>query len=323
MESVSQGTALINVSIGTAALLGLADVWMEVAPTTAYLMLGGRCLMNCTFCAQARESRASALNLSRVTWPEYPLNMVVERLGEAAERGDIRRACLQVTVTRTSFERSLELLRAVKAVSQVPFDVAILPQDLAQVRQLVEAGADHIGFGLDAACERVFRQVKGGNWARSLALIEETARTFPNHAALHLIVGLGETEKEMVDRIQWAHDLGAAVGLFAFTPVRGTHLADRPPPSLASYRRVQAARWLIVHGLTQAREMAFDDTGQILRLDASLPTGGEPFETSGCPDCNRPFYNEQPGGPLYNYPRALTAEEAAQAVQEMEIEIRC
>lgn len=323
MESVSQGTALINVSIGTAALLGLADVWMEVAPTTAYLMLGGRCLMNCTFCAQARESRASALNLSRVTWPEYPLDMVVERLGEAAERGDIRRACLQVTVTRTSFERSLELLRAVKAVSQVPFDVAILPQDLAQVRQLVEAGADHIGFGLDAACERVFRQVKGGNWARSLALIEETARTFPNHAALHLIVGLGETEKEMVDRIQWAHDLGAAVGLFAFTPVRGTHLADRPPPSLASYRRVQAARWLIVHGLTQAREMAFDDTGQILRLDASLPTGGEPFETSGCPDCNRPFYNEQPGGPLYNYPRALTAEEAAQAVQEMEIEIRC
>ena len=323
MESVSQGTALINVSIGTAALLGLADVWMEVAPTTAYLMLGGRCLMNCTFCAQARESRASALNLSRVTWPEYPLDMVVERLGEAAERGDIRRACLQVTVTRTSFERSLELLRAVKAVSQVPFDVAILPQDLAQVRQLVEAGADHIGFGLDAACERVFRRVKGGNWARSLALIEETARTFPNHAALHLIVGLGETEKEMVDRIQWAHDLGAAVGLFAFTPVRGTHLADRPPPSLASYRRVQAARWLIVHGLTQAREMAFDDTGQILRLDASLPTGGEPFETSGCPDCNRPFYNEQPGGPLYNYPRALTAEEAAQAVQEMEIEIRC
>ena len=323
MESVTQSTALINVSIGTAALLGLADVWMEVAPTTAYLMLGGRCLMNCTFCAQARESRASALNLSRVTWPEYPLDMVVERLGEAAERGDIRRACLQVTVTRTSFERSLELLRAVKAVSQVPFDVALLPQDLAQVRQLVEAGADHIGFGLDAACERVFRQVKGGNWSRSLALIEETARTFPNHAALHLIVGLGETEKEMVDRIQWAHDLGAAVGLFAFTPVRGTHLADRPPPSLASYRRVQAARWLIVHGLTQAREMAFDDTGQILRLDASLPTGGEPFETSGCPDCNRPFYNEQPGGPLYNYPRALTAEEAAQAVQEMEIEIRC
>jgi biotin synthase len=30
---------------------------------------------------------------------------------------------------------------------------------------------------------------------------------------------------------------------------------------------------------------------------------GKPFLTSGCPDCNRPFYNEKPSGPLYNYPR--------------------
>ena len=323
MKCTFQGVALLNVSIGTAAVLGLADVWMAAAPTTAYLMLGGRCLMNCGFCAQARESQASALNLSRVTWPEYPLDLVVARLSEAVARGDIRRACLQVTVTRTSFEHSLELLRAVKAASAVPFDVAILPQDLAQVRKLVEAGADHFGFGLDAACERIFRQVKGGNWAHSLSLIQDTARAFPDHAALHLIVGLGETEKEMVGRIQWAHDLGITVGLFAFTPVRGTHLADRPPPALASYRRVQAARWLIVHDLARAGEMAFDEAGQICRLAGVLPGGGEPFETSGCPDCNRPFYNEQPGGPLYNYPRALTAEEAAQALQEMEIETRC
>ena len=24
--------------------------------------------------------------------------------------------------------------------------------------------------------------------------------------------------------------------------------------------------------------------------------------TSGCPGCNRPFYNERPRGPIYNYP---------------------
>jgi biotin synthase len=29
---------------------------------------------------------------------------------------------------------------------------------------------------------------------------------------------------------------------------------------------------------------------------------GLPFRTSGCPNCNRPFYNEKPSGPLYNYP---------------------
>jgi biotin synthase len=310
----------INVSIGTAAVLGLAQVPMAVAPTTAYLMLGGRCLMNCAFCAQARESQASALSLSRVTWPEHDLGLVAEKLAQAAARGSIRRACLQVTVTADAFEQTLAILQAVHAQAHLPFDIAILPHDLEQVRQLIAAGADHIGFGLDAACERVFQRVKGGNWPRSLALIEGTARAFPGRAAVHLIVGLGETEREMVERMQWAHDRGVTVGLFAFTPVPGTHLADLAPPSLAVYRRMQAARWLVVHDLVPASDMTFDDEGRLVRLGAPLPTTGEAFQTSGCPDCNRPFYNEQPGGPLYNYPRPLTATEAARAIQEMEVE---
>jgi biotin synthase-related radical SAM superfamily protein len=310
----------INVSIGTASLLGLANVPMAVAPTTAYLMLGGRCLMNCAFCAQARESQASALHLSRVTWPKYDLEIVTERLTTAVRHGDVRRTCLQVTVTADAFARSLSILRAVKAATGVPFDVAILLHDLDQVGQLVEAGAEHIGFGLDAACERVFDQVKGGNWARSLALVEETARTFPGQAAVHLIVGLGETEREMVEQIQWAHDRGVIVGLFAFTPVRGTRLADHLPPPLAVYRRVQAARWLIVHGLARAGAMTFDRQGRLSGFGAPLPASGEPFRTSGCPDCNRPYYNERPSGAMYNYARPLTADEAARALEEIGIE---
>jgi len=225
-----------------------------------------------------------------------------------------------VTVTAEAFERSLSILRIVKAVCDLPFDIAILPQNLDQVRQLVRAGVDHIGFGLDAACERVFRQVKGGEWARSLSLIEQTAHTFPGRAAMHLIVGLGETEREMVERIEWAHGLGVTVGLFAFTPVRGTHLAGTPPPSLAAYRRMQAARWLIDHNLARAEDMAFDEEDRLVHLGAPLPPTGEPFQTSGCPDCNRPFYNEQPGGPLYNYPRPLSIAEALQAMCDTQIE---
>ncbi len=322
-KSLSQEPQIINVSIGTATVLGLANAPMATAPTTAYLMLGGRCLMNCAFCAQARESQASALHLSRVTWPEYELCTVVKKLATAARQGTIRRACLQVTVTGDAFRQSLTILQTVKAVSDLPFDIAILPHDLEQVRQLVEAGADHIGFGLDAACQRVFNHVKGGNWRRSLALIQGTARTFPGRAAVHLIVGLGETEQEMVERMQWAHDLGVTVGLFAFTPVRGTHLAGLPQPPMAVYRRMQAARWLITHGQASLGDMAFDHQGRLVHLGASLPTSGEPFRTSGCPDCNRPYYNEQPSGPLYNYPRPLTAAEAAQATQELEVDDQC
>jgi lipoyl synthase len=309
----------VNVSIGTAAVLGLAEVPMADAPTTAYLMLGGRCRLDCAFCAQARESRAGALHLSRVTWPEYPLALVAERLTGAVARGAVRRACLQVTTSPAAPGQASAVLRAVRAVCDVPFDLAILPRDLDQVRDLLAEGADHIGFGLDAACERVFRQAKGGSWARSLALIEQAATAFPGRAAVHLIAGLGETERELVERIQWARDLGITTGLFAFTPVPGTRLAGRPAPPLDSYRRMQAAHWLIARGRARYAEMVFDAEGRLVRLGAPLPEDGGPFQTSGCPDCNRPYYNERPGGVMYNYPRPLTADEAVRARAEMGI----
>jgi biotin synthase-related radical SAM superfamily protein len=313
----------VNVSIGTAAVLGLADVIMDAAPTTAYLMLGGRCVMDCGFCAQARSSRASALKLSRITWPEFDQPQTLALLAKAVERGDIRRCCLQVTVAEGTFQRTLEVIRAVRRTCDVPVDAAILPKGVAQVEELLAAGVDHVGFGLDAACGRVSQRVKGGSWTRSLSLIEETARRFPGHGAVHLIVGLGESEQEMAEMIQRMHDLGLVVGLFAFTPVRGTRMQGAPPPPLPIYRRMQVVRHLISNNLARIGDFTFSATGQLLSFNLPrLPeilADGAAFRTSGCPDCNRPFYNERPGGPMYNYPKALTAEQIEAAIEDVEL----
>lgn len=311
----------INVSIGTAAVLGLANVAMDTAPTTAYLMLGGRCAMDCGFCAQARSSQASALKLSRITWPEFDQAQTLMLLAQAVKRGDIRRCCLQVTVAEGYFQRTLEVIRAVRAICNVPVDAAILPRNMAQVEELLVAGIDHVGFGLDAACERVFQRVKGGHWVRSLSLIEETARRFPGHGAVHLIVGLGETEQEMAEMIQRMHDLGLIIGLFAFTPVRGTRMEGIAPPSLSTYRRLQVARYLIANNLARIEKFTFSPAGRLLSFNLPhLPeilANGLAFQTSGCPDCNRPFYNERPGGPMYNYPQPLTAQQTKAAIEDV------
>jgi len=335
----------INVSIGTATVLGLTDVRMDVAPTTAYLMLGGRCRMACAFCAQARTSSvlsgtkgsARAINpsttlrrgsgqgsgqrLSRITWPPFDEKEVLDRLGEAAARGDFRRVCLQVTAGQDYFRRAFELVEAVRKVCDLPVDAAILPRNVDQVEALLDAGVEHIGFGLDAACERVFRPVKGGDWERNIKLVEEAAHRFPGHVAVHLIVGLGETEQEMTEMIQRMHALGVIVGLFAFTPVRGTAMQDQPPPPLDTYRRMQVVRHLISHDLATLGDFAFSDEGWLVSFGvpdlAKMLADGVAFQTSGCPDCNRPFYNERPGGPLYNYPRPLAPAEALRAVTEL------
>jgi biotin synthase len=109
--------------------------------------------------------------------------------------------------------------------------------------------------------------------------------------------------------------LGVLPALFAFTPVKGTALAAIPEPALDVYRRVQVARYLIVNGLARFEDMRFDGEGRIVDFGVSKPvlfnvvSSGKPFLSSGCPDCNRPFYNEKPSGPLYNFPRAIRPEE--------------
>jgi len=310
----------VRISVGTAGVLGLAEVRMDVAPTTAYLMVGERCAMNCAFCAQARDSHAPAQALSRITWPPFPRAEVISALAEAFSRGRVHRCCFQVTVSQESFSQTLALLQEIKSACEVPVDASFLPQNIHQAEALFAAGLEHLGFGLDAACERVFQEVKGGNGGRMWGLIEAIAHRFPGHVAAHLIVGLGETEREMVQRVQELHGMGVTVGLFAFTPVQGTLLAHRPPPPLDVYRRVQAARWLIVHDVARVEDLAFGLDGRLEHLSwpdwREFLGGGEAFRTSGCPDCNRPFYNERPGGVMYNYPRPLTPDEAAMALGE-------
>ncbi len=323
MASEPSAPAEIHASAGTAAVLGLAQVAMDVAPTTAYLMVGGRCAMNCAFCAQARESAASALNLSRITWPTYPLAEVAGRLADAFRRGTLRRACLQATVAHDIHAQALAVVRAIRAQCAIPFDVAILPANLGQVQELIEAGVDHIGFGLDAASQAVFERVKTGYWARSLDMIQQTATAYPGRAAVHLIVGLGETERDMVEMIWRMRQWGVTVGLFAFTPVRGTAMQDQAPPAPAHYRRMQAARQLISAGRAGLDDFAFDAAGRL--TDIRLPdwrailSDGHAFETSGCPDCNRPYYNERPGGVMYNYARRPTPAEASRALDDLQL----
>jgi biotin synthase len=61
--------------------------------------------------------------------------------------------------------------------------------------------------------------------------------------------------------------------------------------------------------------MKFDEDERLIDYGVSesllqqVVETGSPFLTSGCPGCNRPYYNERPGGPLYNYPRQPLPEE--------------
>ncbi len=331
--------ASIHISSGTAIVLGLSEASIDAPPTTAYLLVGERCERDCSFCTQARSSRAPAQALSRVIWPPYEEKKTLLALKEAYQSGKIQRACLQVTVNPGYLLRTEEIIAQLQGM---PISASVVVSNLDQVAQLLDSGLEIVGLSLDAANGEVYRRVKGSGFAQALGFIEEAAKRFPGRIATHLIVGLGETEEEMARLIQCLHDWGVIVALFAFTPNPGTTLENQPAPPLSTYRRVQIARYLIVHNLSRVEGFTFPfprdpcGTGSVLtgsRRDKDSLQGsiinfglkheelletlydGQAFQTSGCPGCNRPYYNERPGGPLYNYPRPLTPGEIQQALR--------
>ncbi|MFP3895961.1 MAG: radical SAM protein [Anaerolineales bacterium] len=310
-------------SSGTADVLGLRKLRMDVSPTTAYLMLGERCQRNCAFCAQARGSRAGDNALSRVAWPPFPARDVLQSLKRAYRANKIGRACFQVTVSEGYLEQTAQAIKRVRQTCNIPICTSVAPHNMEDVTSLLHAGAERVTIALDAACPRVYRTAKGGTWKRTLHLIESSSSHHPGHIGTHLIVGLGETEREMVERIQYMVDLGVTVGLFAFTPIEGTSLENQEPPSLPHYRRVQVALWLISQKMARATDFCYESKGRLKDygpVTAALPrllTRGEAFRTAGCQDCNRPYYNERPGSILYNYPRPMTSEEVAGALDDL------
>jgi biotin synthase-related radical SAM superfamily protein len=322
----------IRVSVGSAIVIGLLKGKLDAPPTTIYMLTyrEGKCQANCGFCPQARTSSSRADMLARVTWPAFPTKQVTEKIASAAEDGTVKRVCIQALNYPTGHKDLVNLTRLIHSHSNVPISLSCPPFTKAQFKDLAEAGADRISIALDAATEQLFNKVKGAEthspyqWKQQHQALKEAVEVFgKNKVYTHLIVGLGETEREIIEIIQHCTDSGIYPSLFAFTPVQGTTLENMPQPAIETYRRVQLARHLTIHGKTRYENMKFNDEEQI--TDFGTPKTmlhqtiheGTPFCTSGCPDCNRPYYNERPSGPMYNYPRPPTPQEINEITKQL------
>ncbi len=319
-------------SLGSAIVLGLLKGNLDAAPTTAYLMTyrKGKCVANCGFCPQARKSRSRADMLSRISWPVFPTEKVLNGIAEAVGNGTIKRVCIQALNYPNVSTHLLALVNAINQRIKVPISISCQPLNSENIKQLAEAGAERIGISLDAATEELFSKVKGLSvggpyrWETQFKLLSEAVSIFGKaKVSTHLIVGLGETEKEMVNTIQKCVDMGVLPALFAFTPIAGTALENKAQPQIQRYRRIQIARYLILNKIARYENMRFDaedcisDFGIKKKTLMQIIQAGTPFLTSGCPNCNRPYYNEKPSGPIYNYPRNMSQKELSEIERQL------
>ncbi|HLB11971.1 MAG TPA: radical SAM protein, partial [Dehalococcoidia bacterium] len=130
----------------------------------------------------------------------------------------------------------------------------------------------------------------------------------------HLIVGIGETDKEMVEVLYSLREKEVLAYFFAFYPEEGSVMERRKRPSLARYRRLQLVKHLIEEEGLRPGQIIYDEKDRIAGLRAPRALvdqaieQGKAFVTGGCPSqdgdlgCTRPFANSRPGEPFRNYP---------------------
>ena len=322
----------VRVSAGSAIVLGLLNAKLDAPPTTVYLMTykRGKCSANCSFCPQAKGSQSRTDMLSRVSWPIYLTKHVINRIDRTFKEAKTERVCIQALNYPQVFFHLQALANAIHKQSCIPISVSCQPLQRENIVQLAEAGIERIGIPLDAATEEIFTRTKGSStggfysWKDQWKLLNEAVGVFgKGKVSTHLIVGLGETEKHMIKTLQQCVDMAVLPGLFAFTPIPGTGLANESQPPIEKYRRIQVARYLIMQGTARYEDMSFDEKEDLSEFGVDdqillqVVEKGEAFLTSGCPDCNRPYYNEKPRGLMYNYPKKLSPDDVSSIKKQL------
>ena len=323
----------IRVSIGSASVLGLYEskIFKDI-PTTCYLMTykEGHCIANCGFCPQARDSESSIELLSRVNWPIFSLKEVLTKLKYLAPRKRFKRICIQTLNYRQNFQDLIEIISQIKKNSEIPISIAIPPMSNENLRQLKLLGVERVGIALDAATSEIFEKIKGSKakgpykWETHLQNLKDALKIFnEGFVTTHLIVGLGETPKEILNLISALNELKIQVSLFAFIPIKGTKLENLHQPSLINFRKIQLGRYLLINELKSLNDFTFNSNGDIIKFNLNkkdlwkLVNNTDAFLTSGCPGCNRPYYTSKPSGPIYNYPRNLLPDEKEEIFESL------
>lgn len=315
---------MIRLSIGTAMELGIKKGKSDIAPTTAYIMIGNKCNNKCSFCSQSIESSSRKDRLSRILWPEYSKEEILSAF-ENYKGENIKRICIQSMASEESHKEVREFIEYIKQYLDVPISLSAKLEDMEDIDKFFNLGVDKIGIAIDAANKELYEKIKGTNFEQKIDFIKEVGIMYPNKISTHIIVGLGETHKDIYDLYKCLKSYNITVSLFAFTPVKGTKMEAISQPDIESYRKVQLMTYMMDKGYNRDY-FKFNKSGYLesIEIDIYIKSDilkGHPFEIKGCKNCNRPYYNERPGHVIYNYSRNLNKEEIDLAIKEINLNI--
>jgi biotin synthase len=309
------------------------------------------CRANCAYCGLARHREADRdyadRNFIRVDWPAVPIAEIIDIVARDPEASDFHRMCISmITHPRSEDDTFTVLKQWTDRIDPDAIPVSILSNPTTMTREDVQKtrdlGADIFTVALDAATPEVFDRTRGKGvqsphkWSKYWEILEDARDIFgPQKFGAHIIVGMGETEYEVLNLVQELVDLGGHSHMFCFFPEQGSLMDHLPATPRDQWRRVQLARYLIDYRDVRIDHMRFDELGRV--VDFGIPEAalsavideGVAFRTSGCPGkfrddisaCDRP-YGDSPPSDIASYPFAPKKKDLRKIRRQLEIPVR-
>ena len=195
---------------------------------------------------------------------------------------------------------------------------------------------------MDAATPDLFDRTRGKGvqsphkWSKYWEVLLDARDIFgPQKFGAHIIVGMGETEYEVLNLAQEVVDLGGHNHMFCFFPEQGSLMDHLPATPRDQWRRVQLARYLIDYRGVRVQQMKFDEHGRVLEFGIGsaelddIINAGVAFRTSGCPGkfqddisaCDRP-YGDSPPSNIASFPYAPKKKDMKKIRKQLKVPIR-
>ena len=288
------------------------------------------CSANCAYCglAKKRPGTYGEKSFIHVEWPLFSMTKIIDAINDAPSY--VKRTCISMITNGKCKDHTLQMTEELTRNTKLPVSILTSPTILDRdfLHDIKRCGADKIGVALDLATPELFDTYRGNGvsgphrWKTYWQFIKDALAEFgTNNVGAHLMVGMGETEKEMVMLMDRLWQMGVDNHLFSFFAEENSSLGNMPQPLWPTYLRVQLARYLIENEISGPDQMVFTQKGDIMdfgvfpeRLETVIHSG-IPFMTTGCLDnngtvaCNRPFGNCLPDVQQWNYPYPPNREE--------------
>jgi biotin synthase-related radical SAM superfamily protein len=309
------------------------------------------CRANCAYCGLARHREAERdyadRNFIRVDWPAVPLAQTIDIVARDGAASPFHRMCISMITHPRSDQDTVAVLKQWTGridPSAIPVSILSNPTTMTRddVKRLRDMGADIFTVALDAATPALFERTRGKGvqsphtWGKYWEILRDARDIFgPRKFGAHIIVGMGETEHDVLSLVQQLVDLGGHSHMFCFFPEKGSLMDHLPATPRDQWRRVQLARYLIDYRGVRVEQMTFDGDGRVVgfgigqrELDDVIDAGVA-FRTSGCPGkfaddisaCDRP-YGDSPPSDIASYPFPPNRRDIAKLRRQLRIAVR-